>query len=259
MAHLSRLCESLRRSVRQPGHAGSVCVRGWRLRLPASCPLCKAPSHGGALCKRCHHRVTGPMHAGMRRCARCRLLLAPSESCPDCMTTPASFDGIIAAFDYDAPSSLLIHRLKVQRRFTDVPMLAGLLADAVRQSGRELPSGLVLVPVPAGARSVRLRGFNPAAEIARGLARRLDRPCRPGVLRRVHGGPRQATLSREARMVATAHLYQVAADVRGARLAIVDDVLTTGSTMHSIARMLKRAGAVSVHGLVLARTQRRTS
>ena len=64
--------------------------------------------------------------------ARCALVLHPQETCPDCLVTLGSFDRVIAAFDYDAPASLLIHRLKAQRRFTDVPLLTNLLASVYR-------------------------------------------------------------------------------------------------------------------------------
>lgn len=171
------------------------------------------------------------------------------------MIRPA-FDRIIAAFDYAAPADLLIHRLKVARRFTDVPVLAGLLVDEVLRVWPDLPDDLVVVPVPPSRQSLRSRGFSPAAELARTVAHQLQRAYRPEILARERDGRKQAMLDREARMVATARLYRVVHDVTNVPVAVVDDVMTTGSTMHSIARMLKRSGALSVHGLVLARTPR---
>lgn len=231
----------------------------WRRLVPSQCPLCEASCRGGGLCPRCHQMITTGMRKGPPRCVRCCLQLDADGSCPDCVAVRPAFDGIIAAFDYAEPADLLIHRLKVARRFTDVPMLGGLLADQVRHAWPDRPADLVLVPVPASNQAIRQRGFNPAAEVARTLARSLRCHCRPQILRREHEGRKQATLGREARMMATARLYQVAQDVSGARIAVVDDVMTTGSTMHSIARMLKRSGALSVHGLVLARTPRFSS
>lgn len=183
-------------------------------------------------------------------------MLDEHGGCPDCQLILPAFDRIIAAFDYTEPADLLIHRLKVARRFTDVPMLAGLLADEVLRVWPQMPSDLVVVPVPASRQAIRHRGFNPAAEVARAVARQLQRPYRSGVLIRQQEGRKQAMLGREARMRATSRLYRVVHDVVGARVAVVDDVMTTGSTMHSIARMLKRSGARSVHGLVIARTPR---
>lgn len=242
----------LRRLVRLAALHG----HNWRERIPANCPLCAAAAPGASLCRPCHALITRSMRDGLPRCGRCRLRLDGEGACPACEMTSPAFDRIIAAFDYAAPADLLIHRLKVGRRFTDVPMLAGLLVDQVSREWPDLPSDLVLVPVPASLRGVRQRGFNPAAELARTAAHRLQRSYRPGVLVRDYDGRKQATLGREARMMATARLYRVVQDVSGAPVAVVDDVMTTGSTMHSIARMLKRSGARSVHGLVLARTPR---
>ncbi|NYT84924.1 ComF family protein [Pusillimonas harenae] len=160
----------------------------------------------------------------------------------------------MAAFDYAAPGDLLIYRLKVERQFTSASMLAGLLADAVQASSLTLPESLVLVPVPASRAALLRRGFNPAAEIAYGLARRLNRPCRPGLVLRAREGAKQSQLGRLARMRSTQSLYACAQHLQGAHIAVVDDVLTTGSTLHSIAQALKAAGAASVWGLVLART-----
>lgn len=257
MAHLRTLCELKRwRMRRVEGPVGVPPPTPWRGLLPMPCALCGMTTRGAGLCRLCHDMVQGKQGNGVR-CARCALVLHPQETCPDCLVTLGSFDRVIAAFDYDAPASLLIHRLKAQRRFTDVPLLTNLLANAIASAWPDLPVNLRLVPVPASARSIRQRGFNPAADVARLLARRLKMAYRPSLVRRVTDGVKQATLGREARLMATARLYHLAGNVQGAHIAIVDDVLTTGSTMHSIARMLKRGGAASVHGLVLARTQRR--
>lgn len=252
MAHLSTLCESGSKVM----HALSRLGHNWRNVVPTHCPLCGGGAYGGALCSGCHELVTSGMRSAAPRCRRCCLVLGDLSQCPDCSVNRPAYDRIIAAFDYVEPADLLIHRLKVARRFTEVPMLAGLLADQVRCAWPDLPPELKIVPVPAGRQAIRHRGFNPASEVARALARRIARAYCPGVLLRVHDGHKQATLGREARMVATSGLYQLDADVQGACIAVVDDVLTTGSTMHNIARMLKRSGALSVHGLVLARTPR---
>lgn len=194
------------------------------------------------------------MRGNTRRCARCCLALGDEGPCPDCTENISAFDRIIAAFDYCAPADILIHRLKVSRRFTDAPMLGHVLASEVVRVWPDLPDDLILVSVPSSRAAIRRRGFNPAAEVARVLAYRLNRRYQPEILCRIKEGHKQAVLSREERMIALPGVYQVTADVQGARIAVVDDVLTTGSTMHTIARMLKRSGAASVHGLVLART-----
>lgn len=196
------------------------------------------------------------MRSTTRRCTRCCLALDDQGPCPDCEANRPAFDRIVAAFDYCAPADILIHRLKVSRRFTDAPMLGHLLAAEVERVWPDFPADLMLVPVPSSRQAIRRRGFNPAAEVAAVLARRLNSRYRPELVRRVQEGQKQAMLNREDRLVSMSGVYQAADNVNGARIAVVDDVLTTGSTMHTIARMLKRSGATSVYGLVLARTPR---
>lgn len=222
--------------------------------VPVSCGLCQGTARNGRLCGYCLGAVTQSMKQGGPRCRVCQLALSGHDTCPDCAGHVPAFDRVITAFDYAAPGDLLIHRLKMQRQFTSAGMLAGLLADAVQASGATLHPQTVLVPVPASRSALRQRGFNPAAEIAGSLARRLRRPCRPGLVARTREGSKQASLGRAARMRSAQSLYRCTTPMQGAHIAIVDDVLTTGSTLHSIAEALKAAGAVYVWGLVVART-----
>ncbi|WP_245150595.1 ComF family protein [Pollutimonas harenae] len=235
-------------------HALREFTAGLLARVPAVCGLCHDSARGGQLCSYCYQAVTQSMTTGVPRCQVCQLALDSRGGCPDCDQHAPAFDRVIAAFDYAAPGDLLIYRLKVERQFTSASMLAGLLADAVQASSLTLPESLVLVPVPASRAALLRRGFNPAAEIAYGLARRLNRPCRPGLVLRAREGAKQSQLGRLARMRSTQSLYACAQHLQGAHIAVVDDVLTTGSTLHSIAQALKAAGAASVWGLVLART-----
>lgn len=256
MAHLPALCELARRPVGRFRRVMTHVQYDWRSAIRAPCALCAQTAKGGSLCLRCYDLVTGSMRDAAQRCACCCLALDEQGACADCAANTPAFDRIVAAFDYCAPADILIHRLKVSRRFTDVPMLGHLLVQEVVRVWPDLPADLTLVPVPSSGQAIRRRGFNPAAEVASVLARRLNRRYKPDIVRRVRDGHKQATLNREERLISMNGVYQLAADVQGARIAVVDDVLTTGSTIHTIAQMLKRSGATSVYGLVLARTPR---
>jgi len=230
MAYLSRLRES----------------------VPTACPLCECASRGGDLCMACDQRVLRSLHTSGPRCPVCQLALAQDGSCADCRARAPAFDRVVVAFDYTEPGDFLVHRLKSGHRFVLAPMLARLLARAARQA--RLPGNTILAPVPASRAGILQRGFNPAAEIARHLARQLNLSCQPALLRRTREGIRQAALPRAERMRNAHSLYDCGRRVDGLHIGVVDDVLTTGSTLHSIAAALKGAGAASVCGLVLART-----
>lgn len=223
--------------------------------LPSDCLLCRGRARAGRLCPDCFADVSATMRDGRRRCAICALSLEGLDTCPDCAAMPPSFGRVLAAFDYEFPGDLLIHQLKEARRFTCARVLSGILAQRVREDPVGLPRHTILVPVPASRASVRKRGFNPAAEVARSLAWRLGLACRPALLRRVREGVRQASLSRVERIRNARGLYECVGRVDGRDIAVVDDVLTTGSTAHGIAQAFKDAGAASVSVLVLARTR----
>ncbi len=223
-------------------------------RIPSACGLCQGAASGGSLCQFCKAAVLRSVSANMPRCPVCFLALPAGAECADCSRHAPAFDRIIAAFDYAPPGDLLIHYLKAGRRFTSAAMLSGLLADAVRHAAPALPEHAILVPVPASRASILARGFNPAAEIARGLASIWNMECRPGLLRRAQEGTRQTHLGRRERASSVQYLYDCPSRVDGAVIAVVDDVMTTGSTLNSIALQFKAAGAAAVHGVVLART-----
>ena len=257
MAHMDARRESARGwSWSIAKWSDTVCAVGKRFRagLPVACALCRGPARGDRLCLACAQQVTGSMQANIPRCMRCCLALGSEAACSDCAFHAPAFDRIIAGFDYLAPADTLIHYLKVQKQFTLAPLLAGLLADAVRNAQPALPHDAILVPVPASRASLLQRGFNPAAEVARCLAKELGVAYRPALLRRTHDGLKQAQLARLERARSVQRLYACTQKLDGATIAVVDDVLTTGSTLNSIARELRSAGAATVCGLVLART-----
>jgi len=246
----------------------------WRDRLPLDCLLCRSRTPGG-LCPYCREAVCGSMAVQIPRCGRCELRLAlraepglaPEEAgpadavaaCPDCATLVPSLSRVVAAFDYDWPGDLLIRRLKLQGRFSAAPLLAGLLAqrgEALRSAGMHLwdEHHTLVTAVPAGRVSLIARGYNPAAEVGRVLARRLRLAWRPGLVLRGRDGDGQKHLGRRARRRAVQGLYHCPGGVAGREVLVVDDVMTTGSTLSAIAGVLAEQGAAQVWGAVLART-----
>jgi len=229
--------------------------RDWRRWIPAECPGCGRRQPGQGLCAQCAGRLAGD--PSVPRCRRCAHPLAAGP-CPDCPPGPPACDRIIAAFDYAGLGRTLVHDYKVRRRLSLAGLLADQLAQAVRRADGMAPRPPDwVVPVPAHRAALRLRGFSPPAELARLLARHLGLACRLDAVRRVRDGPKQAVLGRARRLRAQAGAYACGADAAGARVVIVDDVLTTGATMRAVAGALRAAGAERVDGWVLARALRR--
>lgn len=223
-------------------------------RIGCDCPLCGARVAGARLCAGCEADILYVAPDAPPRCPRCALRLRPgAPCCAACLGTPRAFARAVAAFDYEPPADALVRLLKVQLRLSMAPVLARLIAAAVARDGR-LPAGALLLPVPAGRASLLRRGMNPAAEIARGLAAELDLPLAHGVLLRRRETPRQTGRSRQARRRGAVGVFACAGGVQGRHVAVVDDVMTTGSTADAAAAALLAAGAAEVTLLVAART-----
>lgn len=247
---------ALGRSLAWVANGRSLLRHGWegvRSRVPVDCALCGGVARGQPLCDACRVDVTSTMQGPAIRCPLCALALT-QPTCPDCSVHMPAFDQVIAAFDYAAPADLLIQQFKQVHRFSHARLLADMLAQAVLARSPALPQHTIMVPVPASRAALLRRGFNPAAELARGLTRRLPYALHPELLQRTRDEIGQTGQSRTQRMRSVAHLYSCPKRVEKASIAIVDDVLTTGSTLDSIAREFKSAGASYVCGLVAART-----
>nr|WP_183012268.1 phosphoribosyltransferase family protein [Achromobacter sp. UMC46] len=222
-------------------------------RIGCDCPLCGARVAGARLCSGCETDITA-LPGGRSRCPRCALRLpALAPACPACLGGSWAYGRTFAAFDYTPPADALIQMLKTRLRLSMAPVLARLLAAEIRRGGG-LPEGCLLVPVPASRASLRLRGMNPAGEIARSLAAELALPLARGALRRRRETPRQTSLGRRARQTGATGLFAASSRVRGRHVAVVDDVMTTGSTVQAAASALLAAGAASVTIVVAART-----
>ena len=178
-------------------------------------------------------------------------------TCADCLRAPPPFARAVAAVDYAFPWADVIGAFKFAGGVDRAAALADLLAAACRAAA----AGVHLVlPVPLAERRLAERGYNQAWELARRVARRLGVPGRPDVLQRWVETPHVADLPRDARATAVRGAFGVdprhAHRLRARRVALVDDVMTTGATVAEATRALHDAGAAEVQVWVLARTPR---
>ena len=199
-----------------------------RDRLPVSCLMCGERTSGG-VCRHCRTAVWASMAAQHPRCLRCGLtLVSLSSACMECRDLSAELERVVTAFDYAWPGDLLIQHLKQRRRFSCAPALAALLAERCDELRRLLPfpdalwckHRTLVTAVPASRQSLIGRGYNPAGEIGRDLARRLALEWRPDLLQRVREGPRQKGGNRQARRRSVQGLYRCCGDVAGRQVLI---------------------------------------
>lgn len=210
--------------------------------FPARCLLCDAAGAAGRdLCAACWQDLPHNPVA----CRLCALPLAAHEAgvCGLCLKQPPPLDGSIIPFRYAAPLDHLLLGLKFGQQLPNARLLGGLLAEAIAASTRELPD--CIIPVPLHPSRLRERGYNQALELARPIAQHLGVPLCEGLVLRPKHTAAQSTLEKMARRRNIKGAFVVRGELP-AHIAIVDDVVTTGSTVNELARVLRRGGAKRV-------------
>ena len=212
--------------------------------LPVCCLVCGEPGHGGLdLCAACLDELPWNEVA----CRRCALPL-PRDSavCGACLTAPPPFVAARAPLLYDAPVDRLLTRLKFHAGLAAGRVLAQLILANVKA-----PEVDLLVPVPLHRGRLGQRGYNQALELARPLAHAWRLPLALDALHRVRATTAQSELTATQRRRNLRGAF-TARDVKGQRVLLLDDVITTGSTAREAARTLLAAGAYEVRVLAAA-------
>ncbi len=169
--------------------------------------------------------------------------------------TIASIDVAYAAYRYEFP---ITHLIKSAKFHADLGALALLQVAFTHTLEAHLGEIDFLVPVPLSPWRFVHRGFNQAGELARGLGNASGKPVRYDLVMRLRGwSAPQSLLSAAARHENMKGAFRAIADVKGARIAIVDDVITTGATCSSMADVLRAAGAARIVAMAVAATPRR--
>ncbi|MEP6505185.1 MAG: hypothetical protein ABJD97_17735, partial [Betaproteobacteria bacterium] len=224
----------------------------WRRQAGGRCAVCRGWCADG-LCACCEARFA---FAQARR-GGCALPLASSSDgpCLRCRLTPPAWSRVVAGIDYGYPWDRLLADLKFHQRLDQVDVLLRPLLARLRAAP---PTGVRVLAVPLARERLRERGYNQSWELARRLASALALEARADALFRVRDTDHQLGLHRAARAANLRGAFVVtprhAAWVRGASIALVDDVLTTGATAHAATRTLLAAGARDVQVWVVART-----
>jgi ComF family protein len=221
------------------------CTRSVQTLLPAHCALCGAGTRAARVCRGC--ALTLP-RLPLERCARCASPLPSGGTCGECLERSPHYDAVSAAYAYEFPVDALIQAYKYGGDLSLAPLLAHALAGTLNEPAQ------AIIPMPLARERQRSRGFNQAQELAREIGRTQGVPVLASACRKVAETPPQAGLSLAARARNVRGAFVCDADLSGKRVAVVDDVMTTGATLNELARVLKRAGAAHVSGWVVART-----
>lgn len=216
--------------------------------LAQDCLLCQAASGDQPLCAACARELP----AAAAACPRCALPGDGSLECGACIAAPPHYDASCAAFAYAYPVDVLIQALKYEGQLA----LAGLFARELHRRMGAAPQADLIVPLPLHPRRLAERGFNQAAEIAKALSRLRGIPVNARLARRVRHTAPQTELPWRERAGNMRHAFACDEDLAGLRIAVVDDVMTTGATLGEFARTLKQSGAARVENWVVARTAR---
>lgn len=213
-----------------------------------TCYLCRGEAKG-LLCADC---IADLPVLARPRCPRCALPSEAGLACGSCLANPPAFDATMAVFAYAFPADALVKGLKFHGELSLAPFLADLLAAEVEAGGHAPPE--CLVPVPLHDLRMRQRGYNQSMEIARRLAARMKVPVAADLCVRVRDTTAQFDLAWKARQENVRDAFSCRRAIEGKRVAVVDDVMTTGATLGEIASTLKKFGAAHVVNWVVART-----
>ena len=219
--------------------------------FPPRCLLCLGPGQAPDfdLCEGCEADLLPNVPA----CTGCAELLPSAGSflCERCTARPRPFDAAFAACRYAWPLDWAIQRAKYSGDIAAAAVLGRLLAR--RLSGLQAAHVDALMPVPLHPAREARRGYNQAHELARQVGRRLGLPVVSGPVERTRATPGQAGLDAATRRrnLQGAFLQRAAWPYR--RVAIIDDVMTTGTTVEELARVLRQAGSEWIEVWVLAR------
>ena len=219
--------------------------------LPSRCVICQSWPQA-PLCDACVSRFAQPQD----RCMTCALLVSDTHRrCVACLKSPPPLDLCLAATTYAWPWIDLIAKYKFQQRAGWAGPLATLLWSAAGVEDAVTNADWVL-PIPLSVQRLAERGYNQSWLLARELS---PHKADAQLLLRTRDTPSQRTLPRAERMANLAGAFAVeplrAAQLQGKTVVLVDDVMTSGASLHTAARALRQAGAVHISAVVLSRTE----
>lgn len=216
--------------------------------LPAQpCVLCGSMSHDGLWCAACDAALP---YLDAPHCPACALPTPTGEICGHCLKQPPLFSRATAAFGYAFPLDKLIQAMKYGEQLALAHAFAAKLTQRIDKNA--LPD--YVIPMPLHPAKLRERGFNQSLLLAATAARKLNLKLLPNACQRVRDTPPQSALPWKERDKNVRDAFRCDMDLTGKRVALVDDVLTTGASLNALAEAVKKRGAAEISAWVVART-----
>lgn len=217
------------------------------LIVPLRCAFCATACRDRPLCAACHAQLPW----NRRACPRCALPQTHDGICAHCLAHPPAYRSAWAPLRLEAPVQQQIHALKYHAAFMHAHLLGRLFAESLAARGAPLPD--VVLPVPLHPWRQWRRGYNQSVELARALCAAGGLRLEAGWARRVRRTADQIGTDAVARRRNVAGAFRVDPRVKDLRVAVLDDVMTTGATLGELARTCLRAGACEVEAWAIAR------
>ncbi len=214
--------------------------------LKQNCTLCNTLTNSElSLCVACIQDL--PL-APNPSCPRCGLS-TQGDICGKCLKKPPHFDATYALFRYGYPVDALLQHYKYNNALYLCQTLSTLLANKIQMNEID-----VMIAMPLHPSRTKERGFNQSLELAKIIAKQHRIALDSASCKRIKNTPPQASLPFKHRLHNIKGAFACSQSFAGKHIAIVDDVMTTGSSLNELAKILKKAGAHKVSCYVLART-----
>lgn len=215
----------------------------WDLLFPTdlTCDICGRETFGANICAECSQTL---IYNDKEVCPVCGRRTVRSEFCIECKDKPPLFAMAVSPFVYEGGAAFLIKKFKGGSGY-----LKGYLADQICKSLKVIPDYDCIVCVPMTRRAKLKRGFNQSALLSKAVSARVGKPYIKGAVVKTKDTGAQKELSRKARSKNLAGCFKVVkrGEVKGKRVLVVDDILTTGATANEMAKVLLKAGAKQVY------------
>ena len=207
--------------------------------FPQNCLNCQTTQALGnhPYCESCYLKLPFQNHS----CVQCgQRLGAQSDYCGRCIINPPHFDACFCPFKYQDSIKSHIQDLKYHEKPEIAEPLIRLFVQELKASGITLPE--LLIPVPLHISRLRERGYNQSQRLTQHLSQQLNIPYNTDTITKHKKTPAQALLSFKERKKNINNCFQLTSSINAKSVAIIDDVITTGTTVNEIAKILKKNG-----------------